>query len=136
MLRTANLHLFHIGIHRFSTIGHPKALDACYGAHRRLLRPDFHWQAVDNLQNTRLSPIRNVRRKAHQKRALRLFPKRSLRICGFTLILLDFEMKIALWRIMMYQHKKFCWTFVGLLVFLLYPKSASHSTILLRILKF
>ena len=73
MLRTINLHLFHIGIPRFNTIGHPKALEACYEAHWRLLRPDFHWQAVDSLQNTRLSPIRNVRRKAHDKNGVRMY---------------------------------------------------------------
>lgn len=67
MLRTINLHLIHIGIHRFSTIGHPKALDACYGAHWRLLRPDFHWQAVDSFQNTRLSPVRTCAHRAHKK---------------------------------------------------------------------
>ena len=67
MLRTINLHLFRIGIHRFSTISHPKALDACYGAHWRLLRPDFHWQAVDSFQNTRLAPVETCARRAHNK---------------------------------------------------------------------
>lgn len=47
-----------------------KRPDACYGAHWRLLRPDFHWQAVDSLQNTRLSPVRLVPCLAHQKKAL------------------------------------------------------------------
>lgn len=71
MLRTINLHLFLIGLHRFSTIGHPKALDACYGAHWRLPRPDFHWQAVDSLQNTQLSPIRTRPWRANKN--MRLF---------------------------------------------------------------
>ena len=86
MLRTANLHLFHIGIHRFSTIGHPKALDACYGAHWRLLRPNFHWQAVDSLQNTRLSPVRTYAHRAHQiEKAFHINPKCSL-LCPLILI--------------------------------------------------
>ena len=71
---------------------------------------------------------------AQTKGAFRLFPKHSLGICGFTLILLDFEIKIALWCIMMYHCKKFCCTFVGLLIFLLHQKSMSYSIILVRIL--
>ena len=58
MLRTAILHLFLTGIPRFNTIGHPKALEVRYKAHWRLPRPDFHWQADNSLQNTRLSPVR------------------------------------------------------------------------------
>ena len=34
MLRTAELHLFPRGIRRFSTLGHPRALGACYVALR------------------------------------------------------------------------------------------------------
>lgn len=58
MLRTAILHLLLAGIPRFNTISHPKALGACYKAHWRLPWPDFHWQADNSLQNTRLSPVR------------------------------------------------------------------------------
>ena len=74
MLRTAILHLFLTGIPRFNTIGRPKALEARYKAHWRLPWPDFHWQADNSLQNTRLTPLRNVRRQAHhqKKRHIRL----------------------------------------------------------------
>lgn len=36
--------------------------------------------------------------------------------------LLDYVIKIALWRIMVYHCKKICWTFVGLLEIMLYLK--------------
>ncbi len=72
MLRTANLHLFHIGIHRFVTIGHPRALVACYEAHWRLFQPDFHWQAVTSLQDTRLAPIRACPMRANKKTRLQI----------------------------------------------------------------
>ena len=58
MLRTAILHLLLTGIPRFNTIGHPTALEACYKAHWRLPWPDFHWQADNSLQNTRLTSVR------------------------------------------------------------------------------
>jgi len=72
MLRTAILHLFLAGIPRFNTIDYPKALEACYEAHWRLPWPNFHWQADNSLQNTRLAPVRNVRRQVHyQRRAIK-----------------------------------------------------------------
>ena len=49
MLRAAGLRLLLGGIQRFSTIGHPKALVACYVASWQLPRPDFHRLAVDSL---------------------------------------------------------------------------------------
>jgi hypothetical protein len=52
MLRAAGLHLLLGGIQRFSTIGHPIALAACYVARWRLPRPDFHRLAVDSFQDT------------------------------------------------------------------------------------
>ena len=42
MLRVAGLHLLLGGIQRFSTIGCPIALVACYVTRWRLPRPDFH----------------------------------------------------------------------------------------------
>lgn len=67
MLRTAILHLFLTGIPRFNTVGHPKALEVRYKAHWRLPWPDFHWQADNSLQNTRLSPIRARPWRANKK---------------------------------------------------------------------
>mgnify|MGYP006956332229 CR=1 FL=1 len=64
-----------------------------------------------------------------QKGAFQLFAERSLAICGLTQILLDFEMKIALWCNMMYHCKKICWTFVGLSHF-----QTSQNHIILNIL--
>jgi len=49
MLRAAGFRLLLGGIQRFSTIGHPKALVACYVAPWQLRRPDFHRLAVDSL---------------------------------------------------------------------------------------
>jgi len=49
MLRAAGLRLLLGGIQRFSTIGHPKALVACYVASWQLPRPNFHRLAVDSL---------------------------------------------------------------------------------------
>jgi len=49
MLRAAGLRLLLGGIQRFSTVGHPKALVACYVVSWQLLRPDFHRLAVDSL---------------------------------------------------------------------------------------
>lgn len=65
MLRTAILHLLLTDIPRFNTIGHSKALEARYKVHWRLPWTDFHWQADNSLQNTRLAPIRNVCRLVH-----------------------------------------------------------------------
>jgi len=72
MLRTAILHLFLTGIPRFNTVGHPKALEVRYKAHWRLPWPDFHWQADNSLQNTQLSSISDVRRKAHPENGWQL----------------------------------------------------------------
>ena len=74
MLRTAILHLFLTGIPRFNTIGRPKALEARYKAHWRLPWPDFHWQADNSLQNTRLSPVRARPWRANQKKQGRHMP--------------------------------------------------------------
>jgi len=52
MLRAAVLHPFLRGIRRFSTSGHPEALDACYVASWQLPRPDSHRQANDDFQGT------------------------------------------------------------------------------------
>ena len=49
VLRAAGLRLLIGGIQRFSTIGHPKALVACYVASWQLRPPDFHRLAVDRL---------------------------------------------------------------------------------------
>jgi hypothetical protein len=48
MLRAAVSLLLHGGLHRFSTSGHPNALDAYYVAPWRLPRPDFHRLADDD----------------------------------------------------------------------------------------
>ena len=45
----AGLRLLLGGTQRFSTIGHPEALVACYVASWQLRRPDFHRLAVDSL---------------------------------------------------------------------------------------
>jgi hypothetical protein len=52
LLRAAALPPFLRGIHRFSTSGHPDALDACYVASCQLPRPDFHRLGVDSFQGT------------------------------------------------------------------------------------
>jgi hypothetical protein len=52
MVRTTALHLLLGGILRFSTAGHPTALEACYVALWRLPRPDFHRQVNDDFQGT------------------------------------------------------------------------------------
>ena len=46
----------------------PKSIGGLPQGHWRSPWPDFHWQANNNLQNTRLSLIRNVRRKAYTKK--------------------------------------------------------------------
>ena len=48
MLRAAALLPFLRGLHRFSTPGHPDALDACYVASWQLPRPDLHRLADDD----------------------------------------------------------------------------------------
>jgi len=52
MLRAVVLHSFLRRIQRFSTIGHPRALVACYVASRQLPRLDFHQLADDSFQDT------------------------------------------------------------------------------------
>jgi hypothetical protein len=49
MLRAAISLSFLRRLQRFSTIGHPKALVACYVAAWWLPRPDLHRQADDSL---------------------------------------------------------------------------------------
>ncbi len=49
MLRAVDLLPFLRGIRRFSTLGHPNALDACYVAAWPLPRPDLHRLADDSL---------------------------------------------------------------------------------------
>jgi transposase InsO family protein len=52
MLRAAASLPFHRELHRFSTSGHPEALDACYVASCQLPRPDFHRLVDDDFQDT------------------------------------------------------------------------------------
>ena len=57
----------HGGISRFSTHGHPHALGTCYEAFWQLPQPNFHWQADNSFQNTRLSPSRTCGMPRSQK---------------------------------------------------------------------
>jgi hypothetical protein len=52
MLRAAVLLSLLRRVQRFSTIGHPRALVACYAAACPLPRPDFHRLADDSFQDT------------------------------------------------------------------------------------
>jgi len=52
MLRAAVLLSFLRKLHRFSTVSHPAALDACYLAACPLPRSDFHRLADDSFQDT------------------------------------------------------------------------------------
>src|ERR1700687_2778358 len=52
MVRTTVLLLLLGGVLRFSTAGHPTALEACYVALWRLPRPDLHRQVNDDSQGT------------------------------------------------------------------------------------
>ena len=51
MLRAMDLLPFLRGIRRFSTLGHPNALDACYVAAWPLPRPDSHRLVNDDFQD-------------------------------------------------------------------------------------
>ncbi len=59
MVRTTALHLLLGGILRFSTAGHPPALEDCYVALWRLPRPDSHRQVNDDF--SRHTNIRSLR---------------------------------------------------------------------------
>jgi hypothetical protein len=52
MVRTAGLLPFLRGIPRFTTLGHPEAVAACYVALWRLPRPDFHRLVIRTFHGT------------------------------------------------------------------------------------